>query len=197
MRRLLTWIVVIAILAGGVYLGSPYYSMYRLVQAARAGDAKTVASFVDFPAVRASLQPQLESYLQGEIAREQQKPHSIWDQLKLAVAPYIAGPATQLVITPQALAAIIRTARPPSAASVSALTASSAPAVDDKGPGDVRPVSYGYVGDDLDQFRAEIASRARPAAKVKIGMLRRGFFTWKVVSLDLSALPRMGSGRQP
>lgn len=185
MRRLLTWLVALAILAGGVYLGSPYYTVYRLVQAARAGDAKTVSGFVDFPAVRSSLKPQLEGYLADEIGRENAKPHSIWDRLGLALAPYLVGTSVDMLVTPQNVAAMIRTGRPPH---VSNPVGDQARAADDKGPGDSRALHLGYVGDDLDQFNAEVVSRSNSHSRVTLRLLRRGFFTWRVVGLDLPAL---------
>ena len=185
MRRLLTWLVALVILGGVVYLGSPYYTVYRLVQAARAGDAKTVSSFVDFPAVRSSLKPQLQGYLADEIGRENAKPHSIWDRLGLALAPYLVGTSVDLLVTPQNVAAMIRTGRPPH---ISNPVGTQPRLDDDKGPGDSRALHLGYVGDDLDQFHAEVASRANAHARVDLRLLRRGFFTWRVVSLDLPAL---------
>jgi hypothetical protein len=189
-RRFLTWLSLAAILAGGAYLGSPYYAVYRLVQAARAGDGRTVAGYVDFPAVRASLKPQLQGYLDAEIAHEKAKPHSLWDRLGLALAPFLVGPSTDLLITPDTVAAMIRTGRPPKVTN----PLGPKPKVSTEGgPGDARALDYGYVGDDLDQFHAQVASRAHPSARVNLRLLRRGFFAWKVVSLDLPSLP--GSAR--
>lgn len=195
MRRLLSWILALAILAGVVYLGSPYYAVYRLVQAARAGDGHTVAGFVDFPAVRSTLKPQLSGYLQREIAQQAAQPHSLWDRLKLAVAPYLVGPSTDFVVTPETVAAMIRTGKPPHL--TGAVDGKPARLADDKGPGDARTSHLGYVGDDLDQFHAEVSSRAHPSARVDLRLLRRGFFTWRVVSLDLSTLPRSETSQAP
>jgi hypothetical protein len=192
LRKLVTWIVALAVLAGGVYLGSPYYAVYRVVQAARANDAKTVNHFIDFPAVRASLRPQLQKQLEAQTERRRKQPQNLWDQLSLTIAPYLARPATELLITPQNVAAMIRTARAPQLSAPASAAEAKARLDDDTGPGDVRPLSFGYVGDDLDQFHVVIASRSQPGAKVRLGLLRRGFFTWKVVSLDLSGLDRSG-----
>lgn len=187
MRLLLTLVVLIAVALGGIYFASPYYAVHSLVQSARAGDARAVANYVDFPAVRASLKPQLQGYLQDELAKENAKPHSLWDQLKLAVAPYVAGPATDLLVSPENVAAMVRTGKPPHL--TGAVDGKPSRLADDDGPGDSRELHAGYVGDDLDQFRVEVASRAHPSARVKLRLLRRGFFSWKVVSLELHSLP--------
>jgi hypothetical protein len=42
------------LLAGGWYLGSPWWTLWRMREAARAGDVKTLATYIDQPALVAN-----------------------------------------------------------------------------------------------------------------------------------------------
>ena len=53
------------ILAAGWWFGSPWWTLWRMREAAAAGDSDTLASYIDFPAVRASANAQLRPRLGG------------------------------------------------------------------------------------------------------------------------------------
>jgi len=55
----------LAILAAGWWFGSPWWTLWRMREATQAGDAGTLASYIDFPAVRASTKAQLKPRLGG------------------------------------------------------------------------------------------------------------------------------------
>ena len=191
MNRLLTALAVVASLAAAAWYGSPYYTVWRLSQAVKAGDAAQVARSVDFPAVRENLKPKLRAYMAAEAQR---KPGSWLDQLGLALASSLMGSAVDIVITPESLTAMLRTAKPPRPTSPVAPPpdAAVAPGASDaeagpRKPTDTRAVRMGYVAGDLDLFRATLASRARPERAVGLRLTRRGVFAWKVVDVELPA----------
>ena len=45
--------------AGGWWFGSPWWTLWRMREAAEAGDAEALAAYIDFPALRASTREQL------------------------------------------------------------------------------------------------------------------------------------------
>jgi hypothetical protein len=52
--------ILLAALAGsGWWFGSPWWTLWRMREAAAAGDSGTLASYIDFPALRASTRAQL------------------------------------------------------------------------------------------------------------------------------------------
>lgn len=55
----------LALAAAGWWFGSPWWTLWRMREAAAAGDAGTLASYIDFPAVRASARAQLRPRLGG------------------------------------------------------------------------------------------------------------------------------------
>ncbi len=188
MRTFFTWIMFAVILVGGAYLGSPWWTMWNVEQAARAGDAGAVAKVVDFPAVRASLSPQLTAKLQAALDREQAKPASILDKITLFASKLFVPKPVDTLVTPEGVAYMLKTAEAPEwknpiahdkATAASATT--SQPSLD--------LWHSGYAGDDLDQFHATVANKLQPGHTVSVKMLRRGFMTWKIIAIDLNYTP--------
>jgi len=70
----------LALLAAGWWFGSPWWTLWRMREAARAGDSDALAAYVDFPALRASTRNQLGP-----------------------VGGLLAGPAVDALVSPQAL----------------------------------------------------------------------------------------------
>ena len=69
-----------ALAAAGWWFGSPWWTLWRMREAARAGDSGTLAGYIDFPALRAS-------------ARARLRP---------SLGP-LAGPAADALVSPAAL----------------------------------------------------------------------------------------------
>ena len=183
MRKLLAFLGVALALLAAVWLGSPYWTVWRLSQAVKAGDAAQVSRRIDFPALRESLKPKLRAYMEAETAR---KPGSFLDRLGLALASSLMGTAVDVVVTPEAVTAMLRTAKPPKVAG----PAGPPPAdgtIGPRTPTDTRAVRMGYAGGDLDLFQASLASHARPDRTVGLRLTRRGVWEWKVVDLELPA----------
>jgi hypothetical protein len=188
MKALLTLAALAVVAALGAYYGSPYYATWRLEQAAKAGDAGTIARFVDFPAVRANLTPSLTAALAASMAVEKTRPHSWLDRIGMAVAPWLHAKPVDTLVTPEGLAVMLKTAGPPSF--TSPFHQGREP--DAAHPGEPFTLSQGYVHNDYDQFQAAIGNRLRPGAAVTLKLLRRGFLTWRVTNLDLITRARVG-----
>lgn len=73
------------LLAAGWWFGSPWWTLWRMREAAEAGDARSLARYIDFPALRASTREQLGGRL-GPLGG------------------LVAGPAIDAAISPEALA---------------------------------------------------------------------------------------------
>jgi hypothetical protein len=74
----------LALLAIGWWFGSPWWTLWRIREAAEARDSEALAAYVDFPALRASTRAQLGSRL-GPLGG------------------LLAGPVLDRVISPEAL----------------------------------------------------------------------------------------------
>lgn len=67
-RTLALAAALLALLAAGWWFGSPWWTLSRMRDAARAGDAQALAAYIDFPALRASTREQLGP-IGGALAR--------------------------------------------------------------------------------------------------------------------------------
>jgi hypothetical protein len=134
--------------------------------------------------VRAALTPQLAVQLERSMDREKTKPHSFLDRLLLLVRPVFQPKASDSLLTPPGVTYMLKTARPPPW-SEPFQTRGPPP------PGQPRLdlMRSGYQADDLDQFHAVVDNRLLPGRAVSLTLFRRGFLTWKVVALDLVAVP--------
>jgi hypothetical protein len=184
MRTFFTWVILILIAIAVVYFGSPWWTVWNLERAAKAGDAHAVEQVIDFPAVRASLSPQLTVQLQQALDREKQKPHSFLDKLTMFVAPLFVPKAVDTLVTPEGVTYMIKTAKAPEWTNPFKRE-KTVPA----GEPSLDLMHTGYAGDDMDQFHAVVSNKLLPGRVVTLKMLRRGFMTWKVVGLDLGAVP--------
>lgn len=72
----------LALLAAGWWFGSPWWTLWRMREAAQAGDSEALAAYVDFPALRASTRAQLRLGPVGGL---------------------LAGPAVDALVSPEAL----------------------------------------------------------------------------------------------
>lgn len=82
----------IALAAAGWWFGSPWWTLWRMREAAAAGDSATLASYIDFPAVRASAKAQLDPRL-GTLGAA------------------LARPAVDALVSPAALRLALRSKR--------------------------------------------------------------------------------------
>lgn len=185
MRNFLSLILLIAVIVVGAYYGSPYYTVWKLEQAAKGGDAHAIANVIDFPAVRANLSPQLSAALQANMDVEKAKPHSFFDRIGMAIAPLFHARPQETLVTPEGVAVMLKTAAPPSYANPS----HRGRAPDAANPGEPYVISQDYLDNDLDQFHAAIGNKLKPTAEITLKLLRRGFLTWKVTAIDLGTAP--------
>jgi hypothetical protein len=67
-KRALLAALLLIFLAAGWWLGSPWWTLWRMREAAQAGDSEALAAYIDFPALRASTREQLGP-IGGRLAR--------------------------------------------------------------------------------------------------------------------------------
>jgi hypothetical protein len=194
MKAILWLLVLFAAASVAAYWGSPYYAVWRIEQAAKGLDAPTIARDVDLEAVKANLSPALAARLTIAIDVEKSRPHSILDRIGMAIAPFLQHKPADAVLTPEGVAVMLKTAAPPRYAGPFPQGRGS----DRAHPGEPYTLSQGYIDGDLDQFRAAVGNRLKPGAEVRLTLLRRGFFMWKVTDLDLDHdAPITGGGGPP
>ena len=100
MRRggVLALAAVLVATVGGWWLGSPYWTLWRMREAAEARDAEALASRVEWPALRESTKRQLRDRLEEESRRG--GPGGL-DSIGAAFAGALIGPAVEALVTPE------------------------------------------------------------------------------------------------
>jgi hypothetical protein len=188
------WIIlaVLAVLAvGGAYLASPLLAFKALGEAAEAGDRDALERLVDFPAVRADLKAQLNTRLQGALQQDPALSQGPFGALGALLGPTIVDQVVNAAVTPEGVAAIVRSGRaplsdigaapsapapPPLAAEPTAPAAT--PAAEPK-----RSSRFAYL--DLNHVRASTITADDPAAPLGWVLERRGLFSWKLIRIEL------------
>jgi hypothetical protein len=99
MKKALAGAVAVLVVLAGIYLGSPWWATHQMRRAAEAGDAEKLASYVDYPAVRADVKAQLT------VSMSSQK------GLFARLAGQIVGAAAEAMVTPENVAALVVTGR--------------------------------------------------------------------------------------
>ncbi|MCG5495191.1 MULTISPECIES: DUF2939 domain-containing protein [Ectothiorhodospira] len=107
MKMLIKPLIVLGLLAMaiGVFY-SPYHAVDQMREAAEARDTERLSRYVDFPAVREDVRESLSDSLSGELNRAMRD--SPFGAMGLAVADALLRPLVDAVISPTALAAILR-----------------------------------------------------------------------------------------
>ncbi|VVD96825.1 hypothetical protein PEP31012_01900 [Pandoraea eparura] len=89
----------------GLLFGSPYYTLWRARDAADARDANALSSYVDYPAVRESL----KSSFHDELSRQMDKQRgNAFGALALALGGWVSDRVVEALLTPEAVAAMLR-----------------------------------------------------------------------------------------
>ena len=88
------------LLVGGWYFGSPYWTLWRMREAAEARDAQALAGYVDFETLRRTTKSQLREQLAAEREGGGEDPLR---ELGATFASALIGPAVDAMITPEAL----------------------------------------------------------------------------------------------
>ena len=167
------WVVAAsAVLASFVlaYLASPYLAVRHFVLAARDGDADRLAASVDFPAVRASVKPQLAAAVAARVERDPGMRENPLAGLGLMLVPTILDRMVDSVVTPNRIATLVRLGR----------TGSSGE------PGGTLPrvaYDYGYAG--IDHFRLTVRRNDSREQSIALTFERRRWFAWKLVRIDI------------
>ena len=159
------------LLLATVYLGSPYYAARSLRDAAQAGDGDRLAALVDFPAVRASIAPQVTESIEAAIGRDPRRQDSEYVAIGMMLLPGVVRDTLEAFVTPDGIAAMLRWQRP---------NARRRPGSEAEGDIESR-ARY----ESLDRFRIRLRNARSQAQGPSFLLARRGFASWKLVGVDL------------
>jgi len=190
MRKLLIVALLALFAAFGWGWYSPYYTLGKLRDAARAGDADYVNAHIDYPAVRDSLQASMKAAVTRKLGGAAAVQNNPFARFGAAIAGAVSAPLSDALVTPDGMRELLRhTAhrggdeRPEDEGDKSAESGSgteeTAPHAD--GERSFRNVGAGYR--NWHEFSVQADSRIGPLALV---FERQGLFGWKLKALEVS-----------
>lgn len=187
---ILAGIVVLAFVIA--YFVSPIIAFRSLAEAAQTGDRGRLERLIDFPAVRENLKEQLRTRLLGALAQDRSLTEGPFGQLGALLGPAIVDQVVNVAVTPEGVAAMVRSGRapmanvgggavpPPEAAGAIPPAEPANAAV----PAEPQPKTQ-FSFDDVNHFRATMTRPEQPDASLGWIMERRGLFAWKLVGVEL------------
>jgi hypothetical protein len=157
-------------LVGGAVFAQPYYTAYQMRAAADRRDHEALASYIDFPAVRASLKSQGTEFAQRQVAKE------IGDgplsELGGLLGSVLSDRMIDAAVTPESLARLMEHEQ-----QASETPANSTAPRDDGGPDP--EVQFGYTAWD----RFEVVSN--DDGQLTRMVLGRQGLAWRLVAVIL------------
>src|SRR5690349_13153696 len=111
MRKPLVMSLVVLVVVGvAAHVGSPYWTLHEMRSAAASGQGERVAGYVDFPALRESIKVQLAQTFASRLeSRSKDAPSPIGQ----ALAGQMVNGLVDAMITPESVAAMIRSGKAP------------------------------------------------------------------------------------
>lgn len=166
------------------YFASPVLALQGLTAAAKAGDRARLERSIDFPAVRESLKAQLKAAMTKSFADDPRLRDNPFAALGQMLLVGVVDKAVDAYATPDAIANMVVTTRPPSKLSTSSGPAPTEPPK----PRAKSETEIHYAYQDLNHFRATYRDlKDRDSGAFGLVLERRGIFTWKLVRIELPA----------
>jgi hypothetical protein len=179
--------VVVIVLAAAWWLLSPFQAFAALAEAGRVGDRDKLEQTVDFPAVREGLKDQLNARLVTAIGRDKALSDGPFGALGALLGPTVVDQVVDAAVTPDGVAAIIRSGKAP----LSDVTpgkaalpppAETAPPAAAEAPPPKKKTRFAYT--DLNHVRATTYSTDADQTPLTWVLERRGL-GWKLVRIEL------------
>ncbi|ALS64627.1 DUF2939 domain-containing protein [Pandoraea apista] len=192
----------------GLLFGTPYYTLWRARDAANARDATALSAYVDYPAVRESL----KTNLHDELSRQMDKQRgNAFGALALALGGWVSDRVVEALLTPEAVAAMLRgdsTGLPPAPGAPAPSDAAPQSAQSPQGAGSpAQPAPAAPAGggessagnepprtitrtefQDFSHFLVHVSRSDRPERVVTFTLTRRNLVQWRLTAIALPPL---------
>lgn len=160
---------------GGWYYYTPYLAVNNMRAAAENKDSAILSRYINFPSVRESLKASLNAKMLSEMAKKDDR--NPFAALGAAFAMALVGPMVEAMVTPEALAMMMKGEKPSLEKSKPAAVPTSAASEPDT------ETSMGY--ETFDQFVVRTKKRGTTEEPVALVFQREGLFSWKLSAIRL------------
>jgi hypothetical protein len=179
--------IAVILLAALWYVLSPFQAFASLAEAARVGDRNKLEAGVDFPAVREGLKEQLNARLTTALSTDSSLSKGPFGALGALLGPTVVDQVVDSAVTPDGVAAIIRSGKAPLSDVTPGKTAlpppdEVAPPTPEAAPPPKKKTRFAYS--DLNHVRATTLSNDAAQTPLTWVLERRGL-GWKLVRIEL------------
>ncbi len=194
-------ILLVVLGAVGAFLATPWLALDDLRKAARAGDAAQLEQKVDFEAVRTSLRDQLQARFEVELGALGDRSNPLGAALAEALGPRIIQSAVDTMVTPEAVANMLRAAD----AGAQDVVADSLPAGEGAStpadtaanpPADSAEVKMDVSYRNFDLVAARFSRADGRGEPMTLLLRREGLIGWTLVAFELPPNPRVVAAQQ-
>jgi len=185
-RNLVRLVAALALVLVGeaFYYGSPYWTVWRMQTAARAGEGDRLASYVDFPAVRESVRSQMQQKMLKLVQDETLKDNP-FAAFGMALAGVMVNTMVDNMVTRESLVEMIRRGR---AKVPSETTPASTPTSSVGNSEAATPPRIDRHYEGADTFHVEMHDPATDKAMLLLVLNREGWFGWKLTAIRMPVL---------
>src|SRR5947207_1374394 len=105
MKRILTWLAVLATILIGYVAAGPFITIHQIKSAIERKDSEALASNVDFPLLRANLKEQFNALVLRGVANDAKD--NMFGALGMLIASRFVESFVDIVVTPAGLASLM------------------------------------------------------------------------------------------
>jgi hypothetical protein len=167
---------VLVVAVAGWFYYTPYLAVKNMRAAAENKDSAALSRYVNFPSVRESLKASLNAKMLSEMTKKQEG--NPFAALGAAFAMALVGPMVEAMVTPEALAMMMKGEKPSREKSKSTVAPDSATS------GPETETSMGY--ENFNQFVVSTRKKGTADDPVALVFQREGLFSWKLSAIRLS-----------
>jgi hypothetical protein len=175
-NKIKVWLVAaIVVIGSGWFYYTPYLAVKNMRLAAERKDSAGVSRYVNYPAVRESLKASLNAMIFGEAAKA--KDNNPFGAIGAAFAVALIGPMVDAMVTPEAMAAMMKGEKPTTQRATEAAAQQSK-----ESEADVE-IHMGY--ESFDQFAVSARKKGSSDNPIALVFQREGLMSWKLTAVRL------------
>nr|WP_298898464.1 DUF2939 domain-containing protein [uncultured Altererythrobacter sp.] len=169
MKKRILLSVIVVLIVGTFYFGSPYWAAYSLKNAAVEGDKDALEELVDFASVREGLKSQMTLALTDAMQNDPEMANNPFAGLGMMLVPAIVEKAVDVYVTSDGITKLSQGKRPTEA---------------DEAENPEPNYSFDWVSIDRIRVTPELGEeKADPPSFL---FERKSIFSWKLIKIELS-----------
>jgi hypothetical protein len=177
MKKFLLFVLFLG--AGAGFYATPYYTAHKMQQAAQSKNGPALNSYIDYPAVKKSLQTSLHGNLSQSLLKN--KTDSGMNAFAAMFAAAFVNPLIDVLITPENISLMLNADLPSDLKSTQETNTNQTNDAESE-KNDI--VTHKYY-QDFDHFVIDVADKQSPDSPFRFTFTRQGLLNWKLTGLTI------------